>query len=256
MPRFFVEEEIPADCTAWTISGADAHHIRNVLRMAPGDELIVCDGHRTEIKARIQAITADVVELELGPRSISQNESPLEIWLFQGLPKGDKLDTIIQKAVELGAARLIPVICERSVARIAAQDAARKTGRWQKIAREAARQCGRALLPTVESPLVFPRAAQLASTADLALIPWENERERSIRQLLESQSPRLDAMIREDQRPRIAVLIGPEGGFAMPEIDQAVKAGIWPVSLGRRILRTETAGPAVLAMLGYQFNDF
>lgn len=256
MPRFFVEEEIPAEATRWGISGGDARHIRTVLRMAAGDELTLCDGRRTDIQARILALTDDVVELALGERQANQTESPLELWLFQGLPKSDKMDSIIQKSVELGASRIIPVACERSVAKIEAKDAIRKTERWNKIAREAAKQCGRGLLPQVESPISFREAIHLAAEADLALIPWENERDQSIRRLLTAQEPRLLSLVRDGQRPRVAVLIGPEGGFSLAEIDHALANGLEPVTLGQRILRTETAGPAVLAMLGYQFEPF
>lgn len=256
MPRFFVEEEIPADATLWGISGDDARHIRTVLRMAPGDELTLCDGRRTDILAKILAITSDVVELSLGERQENQTESPLEIWLFQGLPKSDKMDTIIQKAVELGVSRIVPVACERSVAKIEAKDAVRKTERWNKIAREAAKQCGRGLLPLVDAPVSFREAIQLAAEADLALIPWESERDQSIRRLLTAEEPRLLALQKQGQRPRVVILIGPEGGFSMAEIDHALANGLKPVTLGRRILRTETAGPAVLAMLGYQFEPF
>jgi len=256
MPRFFVEEEIPADATTWGITGDDARHIRTVLRMAPGDELTLCDGHRTDIHARILVVTDDVVELSLGERQENQTESPLDIWLFQGLPKSDKMDAIIQKSVELGVNRIIPVACERSVARIEAKDAPRKTERWNKIAREAAKQCGRGLLPLVETPVSFREAIRLVTETDLALIPWENERDQSIRHLLTSEEPRLRELQKQGQRPRVAVLIGPEGGFSMAEIEHALANGLKPVTLGRRILRTETAGPAVLAMLGYQFEPF
>lgn len=256
MPRFFVEEEIPADATTWGISGDDARHIRTVLRMSPGDALILCDGRRTDIQARILALTSDVVELSLGERQENQTESPLDIWLFQGLPKSDKMDAIIQKSVELGVSRIIPVACERSVAKLEAKDSVRKTERWNKIAREAAKQCGRGLLPLVEAPVSFREAIQLAAESDLALIPWESERDQSIRRLLTTEEPRLLALQKQGQRPRVAILIGPEGGFSMAEVDHALASGLKPVTLGRRILRTETAGPAVLAMLGYQFEPF
>lgn len=256
MSRFFVEEEIPAEATTWGISGADARHIRTVLRMAPGDELTICDGRHTDIQAQILAIDGDVIELTLGERQVNQTESPLDIWLFQGLPKSDKMDAIIQKSVELGVSRIFPVACERSVAKIEPKDVDRKTERWNKIAREAAKQCGRGQLPLVEAPVSFRAAIRLAGESDLALIPWESERDQSIRRLLTDEEPRLLALQEQGQRPRVAILIGPEGGFSMAEIDLALANGLKPVTLGRRILRTETAGPAVLAMLGYQFEPF
>jgi 16S rRNA (uracil1498-N3)-methyltransferase len=256
MPRFFIEQELPAELAEWVISGEDARHIGSVLRMAVGDELTLSDGQRTDYLARISAITSQQVTVEIISRAPNQTESPLEIWLFQGLPKSDKLDGIIQKSVELGVAQIIPMACERSVVRVDAKDAPRKVERWNKIAREAAKQCGRGLLPDVAAPLSFKAAITAARSADLALIPWESEREQSLRAVLETHAQRLLDLSGPGQRPRIAILVGPEGGFSLAEIDLALQAGITPVTLGRRILRTETAGPAVLAMLGYQFNDF
>lgn len=256
MPRFFIEQELPAEQENWVISGEDARHISSVLRMAVGDELTLCDGRRTDFAAKIIEITGSQVTVQIINRQPSQTESPLELWLFQGLPKSDKLDSIIQKSVELGVARIIPVACERSVARVDTKDAPRKVERWNKIAREAAKQCGRGQLPEVLAPLSFKAAIAKARTADLALIPWESEREQSLRTVIEAQATRLADLMVSGQRPRIAIMIGPEGGFSLDEIDLALAATVTPVTLGRRILRTETAGPAVLAMLGYQFNDF
>ncbi len=262
MPRFFIEVELPAGQSTWSIEGADAHHITSVLRMAAGDDLTLSDGRRTDYTAKILDLGSNRVTVQITGRMPNQTESPLEIWLFQGLPKSDKLDGIIQKSVELGVARIIPVACDRSVARVDVKDAPRKVERWNKIAHEAAKQCGRGRLPEVVAPLSFKAAIAEARAADLAIIPWESERDQSLRTVLEAEMDRLNAIIEAhrqadmNSRPTIAILIGPEGGFSMPEIDTALQAGITPVTLGRRILRTETAGAAVLAMLVYRFDDF
>ncbi|MDD2534785.1 MAG: 16S rRNA (uracil(1498)-N(3))-methyltransferase [Eubacteriales bacterium] len=256
MPRFFIEQALRPDQTQWVINGEEARHIASVLRLEPGDPLVLCDGARTDYSARITAIDKVTVTVEILDRQPSQTESPLDITLYQGLPKSDKLDEIIQKAVELGVSRIVPMACERSVARVDARDAARKAERWQKIALAAAKQCGRGLVPIVSCVMSFRTVLDDCQTADLALIPWESERELSLRAQLETAAPKLQPQIDARLRPKIAILIGPEGGFSLSEIDQALAAGILPVTLGRRILRTETAGPTVLAMLGYQFNDF
>ena len=256
MPRFFIETPLQPEQSEYVINGDEARHIASVLRMEPGDPLTLCDGARTDYSARITAMDRTSVTVEILGRQASETESSLEITLCQGLPKSDKLDEIIQKAVELGVARVVPMSCERSVARVDAKDADRKVERWQKIALAAAKQCGRGQIPDVAWPTSFRRVVEDCKTFDLALIPWESEREQSLRTALEGAAPALQAKIAAGQRPRIAILIGPEGGFSLSEIDLALAAGIIPVTLGRRILRAETAGPAVLAMLGYQFGDF
>jgi 16S rRNA (uracil1498-N3)-methyltransferase len=253
MPRFFIEKTIAPEEHQLRIEGDDAHHIRDVLRLRPGEELMVCDGTRTDLVGRIHSLDASGVTLEIISRMPNQTESPYETWLFQGLPKSDKMDSIIQKAVELGVTHMVPVQCQRSVVRLEPRDFAKKLARWNRIAQEAAKQCGRGILPEVGEPLSFRAAVDLASHLDLALVPWENERDQTIRAILEARQA---GLLQLPHRPRIGILIGPEGGFALDEIDRALASGLQPVSLGRRILRTETAGPAVLAMLGYQFNDF
>lgn len=256
MPRFFIENPLQPDQTTWVINGDEARHIGSVLRLAPGDLLTLCDGARTDYSARITAIDHAAVTVEILDRQPSDTESPLEITLFQGLPKSDKIDEIIQKCVELGVSRIVPMSCERSIARVEPRDADRKAERWQKIALAAAKQCGRGLVPTVAWPTSFRRVLEDCKEADLALIPWESERKMSLKEQLEASAPELLAKIEAGVRPKIAIMIGPEGGFSISEINMALSAGLRPVTLGRRILRTETAGPTVLAMLGYQFNDF
>lgn len=251
MPRFFIEQTVDPGQVSLRIDGEDARHIRDVLRMRPGEKLIVCDGARTDLLTQIAALDPGGVTLAIEERWPSQTESPLDIWLFQGLPKADKLEMIIQKSVELGVLHIIPVQCRRSVVRLDARDVDKKLGRWNKIAQEAAKQCGRGVLPDVIRPLTFAAAVALAGQLDMALIPWENERQQSMRQLLSAAHSEFEHTSR---RSKVGIFIGPEGGFAPDEIELALAGGWQPVSLGPRILRTETAGPAVLAMLSYQFE--
>jgi len=249
MPRFFIEDCPSADISRLTLSGSDFHHIRDVLRLRTEDIVIVCDGAGNDLECRIDRFLPDGVELTILSRSANQTEPRYRVTLYQGLAKGNKMDSIIQKAVELGAVRIVPVACRRSVARLDDQASDKKVQRWQRIATEAAKQCGRGQLPDVGPLLGFSEAVSEAAGADLCLVPWESERERSLRSELEAK-PNLPS------NPSISVLIGPEGGFDADEITMALDAGICPVSLGRRILRTETAGAAVLAMIIYHFNDF
>ncbi|NLO37740.1 MAG: 16S rRNA (uracil(1498)-N(3))-methyltransferase [Clostridiaceae bacterium] len=248
MPRFFIEQIVGAGQPSVRLSGPDAYHIATVLRMQSGDSLLVCDGARTDLDCRIEAVTPEGVELAVLSRTPNQTEPVYHVTLYQGLVKGDKFDQIIQKSVELGVSRVVPVACRRSIAVIQARDRDRKTARWQKIAAEAAKQCGRGMVPEVAPPVMFAGCVAQASAAALALIPWELERTRTLRAALGED---------DDTVPKsISLIIGPEGGLTEDEVGLARAAGILPVTLGKRILRAETAGPAVLAMLLYRYHDF
>ena len=249
MPRFFVEGIIDPSASSLIIAGDDFHHIRDVLRLKPGDELTVCDGARIDLHCRLEKFIAGGVELAILACQPNQTEPPYQAVLYQGLAKGDKMDTIIQKAVELGVSRIVPVQCQRSVVRLDDHDTGKKLLRWNRIAAEAAKQCGRGLVSIVNEPLSFADAVKEAAQADIRLLPWENERACSLRTWLEQLPP-------FPENPKISLLIGPEGGFSAAEAGLALKADIRPVTLGQRILRTETAGTVVLAMLVYRFNDF
>ncbi len=269
MPRFFIEEAVDLSAQNVFLTGDDYHHLHDVLRMKAGDELLVCDGAGTDLHCRISRFTDKGAELAILSRTVNQTEPPYEAVLYQGLAKGDKMDGIIQKAIELGVSRIVPMICRRSVAVPDAGDMPKRLTRWNRIAAEAAKQCGRGRIPAVEPACAFTEAIRQAAAADIKLIPWEMEKEQSLREALEAWSalgkqPATGAEGDEKPengsipaaKPELAVLIGPEGGFTEQEIDLALAAGLQPVTLGRRILRTETAGPAVLAMILYQFNDF
>ena len=246
MYQFFVESgQIGKDSVM--IEGSDVNHIKNVLRMRPGEEVAVSNGiDGREYRCGILALEEDCVRLEL--RFIKEDgvELPAKIYLFQGLPKADKMELIIQKAVELGAFQVIPVAMKRCVVKLDEKKADSKIKRWQGIAEAAAKQSKRGVIPTVAPVMSYAQAVKMASEMDLKLVPYElAEGMEQTKQLIESVKP----------GQRIAIFIGPEGGFDPEEIRTATEAGIHPITLGKRILRTETAGFTTIAWLMYQLEN-
>ncbi len=216
-----------------TITGSEVNHIRNVLRMKPGDELDVSNGtDAKEYRYGIEMMDAEKIVCRLRFVKDSDVELPVKVYLFQGIPKSDKMDLIVQKCVELGVFSVIPVSMERCVAKI-----------WQKIAEAAAMQSKRRVIPKVAPPMTMKEAVAFArDNTDVRILPYELMKEDgSTKALLESIRP----------GSSVSVFIGPEGGFTTEEVAEAKEAGILPVSLGRRILRTETAGMTVLSWLIY-----
>ncbi len=228
------------------IRGVDVNHIKNVLRMKVGEELSVRSGvDGREYRCAIAELSEETVRCEL--RFIKEDgvELPSRIYLFQGLPKADKMELIVQKAVELGAYQVIPVSARRSVVRLDEKKAAAKVDRWQAIAQAAAKQSKRGVIPQVCPVMSWRQALTYAGDIPVKLIPYElaDNMDRT-RELINGLEPGQD----------IAVFIGPEGGFEEEEIETARAAGAIPVTLGRRILRTETAGMTVLSWLVYRLE--
>lgn len=249
MQHFFVS---PSQINGHTIviTGEDVNHIKNVLRMKPGEEISIGNGaDDNEYRASIKEIKDDEIICDLLFVKEDGVELPVGITLFQGLPKSDKMDTIIQKAVELGAVRIVPVATERAVVKLDAKKAASKKERWQKISEAAAKQSKRAIVPEVTLPMTMSEAVNMASSMNAAAIPYELENGMDGMKAFVDRVKSLAG--NKDTKPEVAVFIGPEGGFADEEIELAGNAGITPVSLGRRILRTETAGMTVLSILMY-----
>lgn len=245
MSKFFVEEGAIRGDTI-TITGDDVNHIRKVLRLRTGEAITVCDGKGMDYSAEIEQLEAQYVSARVVGVRESGTEPPIEVVLFQGLPKSDKMDYIIQKTIELGISKIIPVITERTVVKIDnKKDAENKRVRWQRISLEAAKQCNRGMVPVVEVPVSFEKALELSKEYELCMIPYEKERNNKLKGLVKA----------DPDRRKIAVFIGPEGGFSEEEIERAEKQGVKPVTLGTRILRTETAGIAVLAILMYELGD-
>ena len=247
MYQFFVApEQIDVAGKSVVIRGTDVNHIKNVLRMRPGEEVAVSNGiDGKEYRCGILALEEDCVRLEL--RFIKEDgvELPAKIYLFQGLPKADKMELIIQKAVELGAFQIIPVAMKRCVVKLDEKKADSKIKRWQGIAEAAAKQSKRGVIPTVAPVMSYAQAVKMASEMDLKLVPYElAEGMEQTKKLIESVKP----------GQQIAVFIGPEGGFDPKEIETATEMGMEPITLGKRILRTETAGFTTIAWLMYQLE--
>lgn len=244
MYQFFVEpNQININDKSVIILGTDVNHIRNVLRMKAGEEISVCNGQDgREYRCGIVSFEEDRVICELRFIKEENTELPVKVYLFQGLPKADKMELIIQKAVELGVYRIIPVSAKRCVVKLDDGKAAAKVRRWQGIAEAAAKQSRRGVIPEVSGVMSFHRAVEQAAAMDVRMIPYElaSGMEKT-RQIISG--------IEEGQS--VAIFIGPEGGFEEQEIQLAADNGIQPVTLGRRILRTETAGMTVLAWIGY-----
>ena len=246
MYRFFVEPAQIEDKRI-VITGRDVNHIKNVLRMKIGEEIAVSNGiDSREYRCGIEEYTEDEVICTL--RFIKEDgvELPSKIYLFQGLPKADKMELVIQKAVELGVYEVIPVAAKRCVVKLDDKKAAAKINRWQGIAEAAAKQSKRSVIPTVHDVMSMGEAIAYAKDMDVRLIPYELAEDMAHTKSL------IDAV---SAGSSIAVFIGPEGGFEESEVQAAVTAGIEPITLGRRILRTETAGMTVLSWLMYQLES-
>ncbi len=241
MHHFFVRPEQISGKEAY-IEGPDWNHAANVLRVRPGEQVLLSAGEDWDYLCTVREVdrTGQRVLLSVLEENRDIRELPVKISLYQGLPKSDKMELIIQKAVELGATRVIPVETARCVVKLDRKKAESKRSRWQAISESAAKQSGRSVIPEVAMPMPFAAALKEAADSDIRLIPYENaEGMERTRRILESVAP----------GQKIAVFIGPEGGFEETEIRQAEEAGFEAVTLGKRILRTETAGFVVLSLL-------
>ena len=239
MYHFFVKEDQISEKEI-RIIGSDVNHIRNVLRMKEGEEIRVSNGVDKDFRCRIRLLSGDSVTAEILSQEEGGAELPSRIYLFQGLPKSDKMELIIQKAVELGVYEIIPVATKRAVVKLDPKKEESKIRRWNTIAESAAKQSGRLLVPQVTKVMSMSEALRYGRARDLRLMPYENERGiASLKEAAESLRPGME----------IAVFIGPEGGFEESEVEAAKAEGFLPVSLGKRILRTETAGLTTLSIL-------
>lgn len=244
MPRFFISpEQIKGGPV--TITGPDVVHISRVLRLGAGDCLTVLDGLGKAYEAVIEKTGRDEVVCAIRKEIPAGDAPPVRVTLVQGIPKGDKMDLIVQKGTELGVSRVIPLLCERAVVKLEGDRSHKKRERWQRIALEAAKQCRRQDVPEVVEPVGWDQVLAGLPQEVVALIPWEEENVESLK----------DILMGNTAKEEIYVFIGPEGGFTPGEVERARARGIRPVTLGPRILRTETAGLAVLTMILYQWGD-
>jgi 16S rRNA (uracil1498-N3)-methyltransferase len=228
-----------------TLSGDEHRHVARVLRARPGDTLTLFDGAGTEVDAEILRVDAREVELALSARRVTKPAAVVAITLLVAVPRGERMDLLVQKTTELGVGRIVPVVTGRSVARPEAGSA--RQPRWEKIAREAARQCGRADVPHVDEPTALATALAAPELPPRRFALWEGEESRSLPRALAAGgfAPAAPGA----GIPSVALLVGPEGGFAEDEIARASAAGFVPVGLGPRILRVETAAIVAVALV-------
>ena len=252
MPRFFVDVNQIEEGEI-TLTGDDAHHISRSLRMAAGEEITVCDGNGTDYRCRLRDFLADRVVAEVIAQEATAAEPPYRVTVWQALPKGEKLDSIIQKSVECGAECVALFESERCIVRMKEGDREKKGERRQRIALEAAKQCGRGMIPRVESPVPFAKALEQASQADLPLFCYEGDGTEPLPAVLKRFQGSRNGKAPEE-KPTVSIMIGSEGGFSKAEAQEAARRGMIPVGLGKRILRTETAASFVLACLAYEME--
>lgn len=252
MYHFFVEPSQIGEKDI-IITGPDVNHIKNVIRLKPGDEISVSNGiDGRDYRCGIVAITEDEVQCEL--RFIKENgvELPVKVYLFQGLPKGDKMEFIIQKLVELGVYEIIPVAMQRCVVKLDDKKAKSKIARWQGIAEAAAKQSKRGIVPQIRSVMSYKEALSYAADMDCRLVPYEMEESLEGSSGMTGTKKLIEAIKPGES---VAIFIGPEGGFDDNEIQSAISQGMKPITLGKRILRTETAGMTAMAWIMYQLEE-
>ncbi len=235
MSRFFISKDA-VNGKKIVITGADFNHIKNVLRKTTGDKVICFDSSGTEYDTELSSIEKETLTLNISNASKKNVEPILKTTLAQALPKSSKMDDIVQKCTELGVFEIIPVITERSIPK------SEKNERWNKIAKESAEQSGRVRVPQIKNVVSFDELLRSCGNYDLKLLPWECESSNSLKIEL-SKNRDISSIL---------ILIGPEGGFSQAEAEKAAQKGFKSVSLGKRILRTQTAGPATLAMILYE----
>ena len=242
MYRFYVSADQLAEKEVF-ISGGDVNHIKNVLRLEVGDWIVACDGNGTDYVSRIQSICSDEVVASIEKVQPTGTELPVRITLFQGMPKKDKLELIIQKAVELGACEIVPVMTKRTVVKLSEEKKINK--RLERCQSIAYAQCDRGIIPTVHKPVSYEEALAMADQLDYNVIPYE------LQTGMEEARKIVDQACKQRS---LGIFIGPEGGFEPEEVERAMTRNIHPMTLGKRILRTETAGMALLSILMFQMQ--
>ncbi len=243
MSRFFVPKENIGEKEI-IIDGPDARHIARALRMAAGDEVTVCDTDANVYSCRLTKIRDEECICEILGTGAAFGEPAVDITLFMGYPKGDKLEFVIQKATELGVSKIVPFESSRCIKKPKAEKADKKDARFSRIAEEAAKQCGRCKIPEVCAPVTFKKAVESAALCDLRLFCYEGEGKFSLK----------DAINANKNFSSVSVMVGCEGGFSPDEADYAINAGLLSVGLGKRILRCETAPIYVLSALSYHLE--
>lgn len=245
MPKFFVASDKITE-NQIVIDTEDVAHISRVLRLGEGDKITVCDSQGTDYEAEIISLEDKRIVCKINSKSPSESEPNIKVTLFQALPKASKMEYIIQKTTELGIHEIVPARLSRCVVKIDnKKDEAKKLDRWQKISESAAKQSGRGIIPEISAILPLDEIIAKSKEFDLFFVPYECEEKKTLK----------DILLSKKDVKTVGFLIGPEGGFNMAETEKIRNAGIDTVTLGKRILRTETAGEAVLAMTMYEIGD-
>ena len=244
MPKFFFEPD-SVQGSVVTLTGENARHLIRVLRVKEGDNLILCDGNRCDYDATVKSVSKDSLEAYLIKKYENPAEPQIEITLFQGLPKGDKLSYIVEKAVEAGVGEIAPVSLKRCVVKADKKDFVKKAERLCKVSEAAAKQSNRGCIPKVSNLCSLEEAISRSGTFDLLILPYEGEGQTTLKQVLK----------RHPGAAHIGIFIGPEGGFDPEEVQELKDAGYYSVTLGPRILRTETAGIAAIFQILYELEQ-
>ncbi|MFC5467088.1 16S rRNA (uracil(1498)-N(3))-methyltransferase [Cohnella suwonensis] len=252
MQRYFVPEAQMGEHTV-TLEGDDARHAAAVMRSKPGDCFVACDGTGRDVLAKISSVDKELVRAEIIERLASNAEMAWRVTVAQSLPKGDKLETVIQKGTEAGAIAFVPFLSKRTVVQYDERKEAKRVDRWRKIAKEAAEQSHRSVVPRIDSVVSWKALLKSAGEQDLVLFCYEEEG-RSGGGLKNALSAFKGSYAKPDA-PKVMVVVGPEGGFDPKEADEAAAAGAIPIGLGARILRTETAALYALACLAYESGE-
>lgn len=244
MHKFFVKTDNIINDNIF-IEGEDYQHATKVLRLKTGDKIQICDGEKNEYICLIQEINKKQIKCEIIEHFINNNESNLNITLFQGLPKAQKMELIIQKGVEIGIKEFQPILTERVVVKTEGRDLKNKLDRWNRISYEAAKQSNRGIVPRVNDILDFEEAINKLNEFDVVFVPYEKEKNKGFKKTLKE----INGV------KSVAIIIGPEGGFSEQEIDIFIKNNYIPITLGPRILRTETAGLVAASIILYELDD-
>lgn len=252
MPKFFVKTNQIKENKIF-IQGEDVKHISRVLRAKINDELNVCNSENgTNYLCNIVNISDSEIECNIKEKLENQTESNIEVTIFQGLPKADKMEFIIQKSVELGVHDITPVEMKRCVVRLNEKDKIKKIGRWQKISEVAAKQCGRDIIPKINNVINIKQICELIPQYDVVLVAYENEKENTLKEQL--KNIKKEKKEKKDKL-KIGIVIGPEGGLELQDVEELKEKGASIITLGKRILRTETVALNILSIIMYELEN-
>ena len=251
MPKFFIKEEQIKE-NKIIIKGQDVNHIKKVLRAKTGEELEICNSQTGEnFLCNIDKINDETIECNIKQKLEEKTESNIKVSIFQGLPKADKMEYIIQKSVELGVYEITPVEMKRCVVKLNEKDKNKKIERWQKISEVAAKQCGRDIIPQINNIINIKNICNLIQEYDMVLVAYENEEKNTLKEQLEN----IKKQNNSKSKVKIGIIIGPEGGLEEKDVETLKENGAKVITLGRRILRTETVALNVLSIIMYELEN-